>query len=78
VVAITLGAQSLDEQQLRPLNVVELQRFAADWRHVLSRMADRRAPADEVAAVEARPAADVAICWRSAGNPMARTASVAT
>jgi hypothetical protein len=52
---------ALQEQQSRPLTLVELQRFAEDWRHVLSRMADRRAPAEEVASVEARAAGDVAI-----------------
>ncbi|WP_331375333.1 zeta toxin family protein [Sinorhizobium chiapasense] len=50
---------ALEQEQSRPLTRSELQRFADDWSHVLSRMAERNAPADRIAQVETRAAEDV-------------------
>ncbi|PZM12949.1 zeta toxin family protein [Rhizobium tubonense] len=51
--------QALEAEQARPMTRSELQRFADDWSYVLSRMEERRAPADRIAEVKTRAADDV-------------------
>lgn len=53
------GRQALEAEQSRSMSRSELQRFADDWSYVLSRMEERRAPADRIAEVSTRAAADV-------------------
>ncbi|MGQ2952918.1 MAG: zeta toxin family protein [Agrobacterium sp.] len=56
----TSGArQALEVEQSRPMTRAELQRFADDWSYVLSRMEERHAPDDRIAAVRARAVEDV-------------------
>lgn len=52
--------ETLERVQSQPMTRGELQRFADDWNHVLGRMEERNAPADRIAAIEARAAEDVA------------------
>lgn len=57
----TPGAlEALAREQSRPLTRGELERFAEDWRHILARMTERRAPGDRITVVEVRAAQDLA------------------
>ncbi|NTE68129.1 BID domain-containing protein [Agrobacterium tumefaciens] len=51
--------QALEAEQSRSMGRSELQRFADDWSYVLSRMEERKAPADRIAEVRTRAADDV-------------------
>jgi hypothetical protein len=53
------ATQALEAEQSRPMSRSELQRFADDWTYVLSRMEERKAPADRIAEVKALAADDV-------------------
>lgn len=51
--------QALEAEQSRPMSRSEVQRFADDWSYMLSRMEERKAPADRIAEVRTRAADDV-------------------
>jgi predicted kinase len=54
------GARTaLEAEQSRPMSRSELQRFADDWSYVLSRMEERKAPADRIAEVKTLAADDM-------------------
>lgn len=54
------GRLVLEREQSRTMTRGDLQRFADDWNHVLGRMEERKAPAERIAAVEARAVEDIA------------------
>lgn len=51
--------QALEAEQSRPMTRPELQSFADDWDYVVSRMEERNAPDDRIAAVRTRAVEDV-------------------